>query len=194
MNRIIVLVIAAGLVVTILSEWAPAGIEGSKHDLSNKAWSGGETCGACHSPHSAVPPKAAPLWNANADLTRTFGSAIGKTAQPGSSTRMCVRCHDGTVARDTVTGVIKARFINKQHPGLFSAGHGRTDHPVGVKYPQFDKGFRAETSVLAGGEVQLPNGRVECISCHDPHNQSGNPFMLVMSNARSALCLKCHRK
>ncbi|MBN4058944.1 cytochrome c3 family protein [bacterium AH-315-J04] len=40
----------------------------------------------------------------------------------------------------------------------------------------------------------MPNGRVECTSCHDPHNQSGAPYMLVKSNARSALCLTCHKK
>lgn len=194
MNRLILIGAISGLVVTALSGWALAGIEGSKHDLSNKAWSGGETCGACHSPHSEAPPKAAPLWNAGADLSRTFGTAIGDRSAPGGGTRMCIRCHDGTIALDTITGMNADRFVNKQHTGLFKTGHGRTDHPVGVKYPLFDRGFRSASSVIARGEVRLPDGKVECISCHDPHNQSGNPRMLVMSNYRSSLCLTCHRK
>jgi predicted CXXCH cytochrome family protein len=42
--------------------------------------------------------------------------------------------------------------------------------------------------------VRLPDGRVECVSCHDPHNQSGTQAMLAVSNRRSALCLTCHVK
>ncbi len=107
---------------------------------------------------------------------------------------MCLRCHDGTIATETITAVKGDRFTNKQNPGLFGAGHGRSDHPVGVDYPQFDKGYRPITSVLASSTVMLPDARVECISCHDPHNQSGEEHMLVTSNARSALCLTCHKK
>jgi predicted CXXCH cytochrome family protein len=194
MNLLIFLIAVAGTVASAVSGWAMMGIEGSKHDLSNMAWSNGDTCGACHSPHNEAPPKAAPLWNASADLSRTFGTAIGDPVAPGSGTRTCIRCHDGTIALDTIAGVNRDRFVNKQHLGLFKTGHGRTDHPVGMKYPQFDKGFRPMNSVLAQGGVHLPDGRVECISCHDPHNQSGIPGMLVMSNYRSSLCLTCHRK
>ena len=50
----------------------------------------------------------------------------------------------------------------------------------------------ANTAVL--GKVLLPDGKIECTSCHDPHNQSGQPHMLVKSNRGSALCLTCHKK
>ncbi|MEE9295217.1 MAG: cytochrome c3 family protein [Phycisphaerae bacterium] len=171
-----------------------AGIEGSKHDFSNEAWSKDDTCGACHVPHRQQIPKAAPLWDPDADLTRTFGAGKTPTNLPGGGTRMCIRCHDGTIAKDTLPAAKRERFVYKQHPGLFSSGHQTSDHPVGIEYPQFDKGFRPMTSVLASGTVILPDGRVECISCHDPHNQAGNDHMLVRSNARSALCLTCHEK
>jgi predicted CXXCH cytochrome family protein len=107
---------------------------------------------------------------------------------------MCLRCHDGTVAKETIAGVSRARFINKQNPGLFDAVHGGTDHPVGIEYPLFKKGYRPVTSVVAKGTVVLPQGRVECISCHDPHNTAGAAHMLVTANTRSALCLTCHKK
>ncbi len=42
--------------------------------------------------------------------------------------------------------------------------------------------------------LPLPEGRVECISCHDPHNEAGLPFLLWTSNRRSSLCLTCHIK
>ena len=183
------------------------GIEGSKHDFSKKPWASGETCGACHTPHRDQPPKAAPLWDPAADLTRTFGRATDRavstnarerlgeqSALPGSGTRMCLRCHDGTVAKETIAGVSRARFVNKQNPSLFDAVHGGTDHPVGIEYPLFKKGYRPVTSVVAKGTVVLPQGRVECISCHDPHNTAGAAHMLVTANTRSALCLTCHKK
>jgi len=85
------------------------GIEGSKHDFSKKPWSAGETCGACHTPHRDQPPKAAPLWDPAADLTRTFGRMTTRTLAPGSGTLMCLRCHDGTVAKETIAGVSRIR-------------------------------------------------------------------------------------
>jgi predicted CXXCH cytochrome family protein len=170
------------------------GLEGSKHDFSKKPWAAGETCGACHTPHRDQPPKAAPLWDPTADLARTFGRTATRALAPGSGTLMCLRCHDGTVATETIAGVSRARFVNKQNPGLFDAVHGGTDHPVGIEYPLFKKGFRPVTSVVAKGTVVLPQGRVECISCHDPHNTAGAAHMLVTANTRSALCLTCHKK
>ena len=68
----------AALMITGLT-WA--GVEGSKHDFSNKAWTTGDTCSACHTPHTSNPPKAAPLWDPNADLTRTFGTPISGAAR-----------------------------------------------------------------------------------------------------------------
>jgi predicted CXXCH cytochrome family protein len=107
---------------------------------------------------------------------------------------MCLRCHDGTIARDTLDGSAGQRFVNTDNPGLFGTGHGTSEHPVGVDYPQLDRGFRPATAVVASGTVTLPDGKVECISCHDPHDMAGEKHMLVVSNARSALCLTCHRK
>lgn len=190
---------AAVTMMASVAGLAVAGIEGSKHDFSNKDWAGGDSCGACHSPHRVEAPKAAPLWEPNANLKKRFGAASGGAAKetsaaPGRGTLLCIRCHDGTVARDTISGVGTDRFVNVQNPGVFGTGHGATDHPVGVEYPKIDRGYRPTENVTAGGAVQLPAGRVECTSCHDPHNQSGFSPMLVMSNSRSALCLTCHRK
>ena len=195
----IALLILLGLAAPILVREPPdesmkPGVAGSKHDFSHKEWTAGDLCAACHSPHRHIPPAAAPLWDPNADLTRTFGTPLGESPTPGAGTRVCIRCHDGTVARDTLTGVVGERFVSRRHPGRFETGHGRTDHPVGVPYPQFDRGYRPLTSVLASGTVRLPDGKVECVSCHDPHNQAGVEYMLVGSNVRSALCLTCHRK
>jgi len=63
-----------------------------------------------------------------------------------------------------------------------------------VVYPELRKGYRPVVAVLAKGTVTLPNNRVECVSCHDPHAAADVDRLLVMSNSRSALCLTCHQK
>lgn len=189
-------VVMAGLMLMLwVRGSARAGVEDSKHDFSNTAWSAGDACGACHTPHRAQAPKAAPLWNRGADLSRRFGSStVAGRQTPGNGTLMCMRCHDGTVARDTISGTKRSRFKNKKNAAFFRTGHGSTDHPVGIEYPLFEKGYRPKTAVLARGTVRLPNGQVECVSCHDPHDTSGEKKMLVMGNDGSRLCLTCHSK
>lgn len=193
MKRNTLLSLAAALAAASLGGLAWAGLEGSKHDFSKQPWSGGETCGVCHTPHRDELPKAAPLWDPAADLSRTFGTSRLR-AQAGPGTAMCLRCHDGTVARPTFAGPTGDRSLHSSHPALFSAAHERTDHPVGVRYPDLRKGYRAASVVVASGAVTLPHGRVECVSCHDPHAWAGLDAMLVMNNSRSALCLTCHQK
>ncbi len=179
---------------SLITGLAVADLKGSKHDFTRAEWSEGDGCGACHVPHQSQMPKAAPLWDPDADLERTFGTPPQDIA-PGNGTLMCIRCHDGTIARDTIpTETRKTRFVYTQHPGLFSTGHGTSDHPVGIKFPNIDSGFHPANIVTADGAVTLPDDRVECISCHDPHNQSGVDKMLVKSNKGSALCLTCHNK
>jgi len=207
-----------GLALLLIAGFASAGIEGSKHDFSNAAWSKGDSCGACHTPHTTSPPKNPPLWDPQADLNRTFGTTepqrprvdrgdqnpknpaggvwtlAGRRYDPGLATLMCLRCHDGALARDFVPSVSPAQPVNTFHPGTRSAGHGRSDHPVGVAYPAVNRGYRPMNEVLSVGTIRLPGGYVECLSCHDPHNEAGAPHMLVMPNTGSALCLSCHRK
>ena len=47
--------------------------------------------------------------------------------------------------------------------------------------------------VDSGSEVPLFGGKVQCASCHDPHDATYTPF-LVVDNTGSALCRKCHTK
>jgi predicted CXXCH cytochrome family protein len=194
MNRTGIICVSLAVVLVTVTGWAWAGLEGSKHDLSHEEWSDGDLCGACHMPHRTEPPKAAPLWDPNADLTRTFGTSAADKALPAQSTLMCLWCHDGTIATETIAGIKTDRFIHKQNPALFSTGHQASNHPVGAEYPQFDEGYNPIATVEASGAVVLPDNKVECVSCHDPHNDADEPYMLVMSNRRSALCLMCHKK
>jgi predicted CXXCH cytochrome family protein len=158
------------------------------------------------------------LWDPQADLNRTFGatepqrprtdrgdgspknpptgvwSIAGRRYDPGFATLSCLRCHDGALARDFVPSTSGPPQVNTFHPGTRAAGHGRSDHPVGVPYPAVNRGYRPMSQVLSAGAIRLPGGYVECLSCHDPHNDAGQPHMLVMNNTGSRLCLSCHRK
>jgi hypothetical protein len=82
------------------------------------------------------------------------------------------------------------------------------DHPVSMPFPTYaqDPGFNQPMGVKADGGREFPNGvqtfsgdKVQCASCHDPHNPDENnvegrdPFLRA-SNRHSALCLTCHQK
>lgn len=65
------------------------------------------------------------------------------------------------------------------------------DHPVSMNYAT-----SADYVPAASGKVDiLPlfSGKVECPSCHDPHNTTIGLF-LRKTNSGSALCLTCHIK
>ncbi len=194
MRRTAIVSVYVLIAVTAVGALALTGIEGSKHDFSNEDWAGEDACGACHTPHRSVPPKTAPLWDTSADLSRTFGTSAADGSTPGRGTTLCLRCHDGTIAPAGAAGAHRESFAFSTHPGAVSTGYATSEHPVGVEYPRTDKGFRPLTSVVASGTVTLPDGMVECVSCHDPHDEAGLYAMLVTSNARSALCLTCHKK
>jgi predicted CXXCH cytochrome family protein len=153
-----------------------------------------DECGVCHTPENEFRPATPPLWDSRADLTKRFGKSAISAAGPGMGTRSCLNCHDGTIATDATGAVRGGRFAHTNQLTGFTTGHGRSDHPVGIAYPAFDEDYHPPTMVVAGWKVTLPDGKVECASCHDPHNNSGEKHMLVMNNARSALCLKCHVK
>ena len=194
MRGIPIAVAGLALAMTVVVGSAQDDLKGTKHDFSNQEWFDGDACAACHAPQKDQPATVAPLWNPRADLTKSLSPPRGARPNlPGEGTLTCLRCHDGTVAKAIVSAVKKPRFASKFNPGLFSS-HGRSDHPVGVAYPNVAKGYRPLTAVVAGGAVTLPSGNVECTSCHDPHGQSGEKYMLVSTIARSALCLTCHAK
>lgn len=72
------------------------------------------------------------------------------------------------------------------------------DHPISMVYPTpaQDPKFHTPPDSQRGwgvGNVRLFDGKVECSSCHNPHNPAYAPF-LIKPNAKSDLCLTCHDK
>jgi predicted CXXCH cytochrome family protein len=176
----------------------PSGsIVGSKHDFSGYGWSQQQICLPCHTPHSAGAAELGPLWDHSPSARQSYRLYDGSRGMPGAASLVCLSCHDGSTAVDAYGGMTGGVLIDQVGNGRALIGRDgdlRTDHPIGVEYPQFDRGYRPRTQVEAEGYVVLPQGRVECLSCHDVHGQYGVDKFLVKSNERSDLCLTCHRK
>jgi len=177
----------------------------SPHNLSasgpgsTRAVSESEVCVFCHTPHNSSP--AAPLWNRSepGSTYTTYTSSTMKVApgQPSGSTRLCLSCHDGTIALGEVLS--RNQEIAMSGSSVMPAGRSRIgvdlsdDHPVSFRY-----------ATAAGASTELkPNptdgthsllddaGDVQCTSCHDPHDNSNGNFLRV-DPKQAGLCGLCH--
>jgi predicted CXXCH cytochrome family protein len=200
-NRLSILAFAAVLLFAVS---ASADIAGTNHDFSGQPFSGGEICVVCHAPHFAPGGTAdAPLWNHEVTVA-TFAvyasSSLDATVgQPGGVSKLCLSCHDGTVAIDSFAGMTGTQFIGA---GARVGTDLTDDHPVSFAYDAAlvaADGELVDPAVGAsglGGTINddlLFGGLLECASCHDVHG-AGFANFLVKSNAASALCLTCHDK
>ncbi len=179
----------------------------SPHNLSVsgtgrfRAISESEVCLFCHTPHKAV-PDVVPLWNhtlSRATYIPYDSSTLRATVgQPTGSSKLCLSCHDGTVA----LGKINSRSTRQMQGGVTVLPAGRSrigtdlsdDHPISFTYDAalaaMDGQLRAPQSLT--GKVRLDhNKQLQCTSCHDPHDNQFGAF-LVRDNRASAICLECH--
>lgn len=190
-------------------------LAGSAHDFSTSNWSGGKICIACHTTHNSNTSVAdAPLWNhalTNATYTLyTSPTMKASLTQPGGNSKLCLSCHDGTVAIDSfggATGTTMVKAVNNLGTTL------KDDHPIGFTYDAAlatanGSLFNPDTkSVTIGSSpsktgtiaaTMLFSGKMECSSCHDVHNTfavgANGTGMVKMSLAGSAICLACHNK
>lgn len=204
-------------------------IVGSPHDFSSQGWAGlngqNEICVVCHTPHNTVSPTAGPLWNRTLTAATytlyspntTPGSDIDGTGfgQPTGVSRLCLSCHDGTIAIDSfgrsdVDGTpftggttyvgdlnVNANIGNGTAGG--TTGDLSNDHPVAFTFPT--TGADLEIVDPVGGVIAsvLPlfgtsNDQMECATCHDVHATNTYDQLLRVDNASSSLCRTCHIK
>src|SRR5665811_812821 len=108
---VLAIVLLAGVSAVLLST-SRAAITGSSHDFSTANWNfGGEICQPCHTPHDASLDMAgSPLWNRQS-TSATFQLYSSPTfdgsstiEQPSGTSKLCLSCHDGTVALDNFGG------------------------------------------------------------------------------------------
>jgi predicted CXXCH cytochrome family protein len=203
-------------------------------------------CVYCHAPHNTLRPGALeymPLWNrALSTLTYamyTAGTALpnetddlGRPAnhssqstialagvtEPGHVSKLCLSCHDGSVAINTFANFPDSSgqpaddgtgpVLLAGRTGIGEAGDLTNHHPVGFNWFTTVEGAGAilgiddeiapSTTVMVGDKTiadLLYGGNMECVTCHDVHNTQNTGIKFVwLDDTRSAFCLKCHLK
>lgn len=228
---IMVLVVMIAAVATQVA--AQTVIKGSMHDLSQSnrvamlakrgiTVTGGyevsgnvtnEICYFCHAPHGAAAVGTVPLWNHKTTTATYTGytDMSGTTFTPGDASKICLSCHDGTLAIDAYNQGYPPRATGAPF-GTYTDGKGTnggmrsfamlgtdlsSDHPVGVAYTA-GADFNTVPNNTGANVVKLYNNQVECGSCHNVHRPTPaggtGSYFLRVSNDQSALCLTCHIK
>ena len=172
-------------------------ITGSLHDFKDGAHDGwnpmpGEICAPCHQPHNGTNAAGNILWSGtlanSGDFTMYTSGTLAGTGSAAGSSLMCLGCHDATTTPHTGF-VYNTVALDEANTTLGQDLSG--SHPIGVADPGVVSGFQTPT-----GGAKYVGGKVECGSCHNPHDNTtvaGGNFML-MSNVASDLCLDCHDK
>jgi predicted CXXCH cytochrome family protein len=201
------------LIITVLFNEKAFGQRGKSiiqtmHNLSvsgsgrAKAFNEQEICVFCHTPHMTGGAQTQG-WSRRGRVNYiTYKSSTLKAAvgQPNGTSRLCLACHDGTVAMGMVSGKSSKRSFSglsqKMPVGRANLGYDLSDdHPVSFV---FDGALAARNGQLEHpsslvGPVALDEaGRLQCTSCHSPHNNQFGNF-LTMDNVFSGLCTTCHR-
>lgn len=142
-------------------------IANTKHNLSTsspgsvRSTSTDEVCIFCHTPHGATSFPGSPLWNrelSNQTYTVYTSSSLdaedimGQLDQPGGSSKLCLSCHDGTLAIGTVNVMggeqnVSIPMSGTAADGSMPAGAGEltgftrdlgidltNDHPISLNY------------------------------------------------------------
>jgi hypothetical protein len=135
------------------------GVVGGPHDMTRYGYvdSQARVCAFCHTPHHAATTggEYLPLWS-RAEDTKPFNIAYNSSTinaaglQEATSdkaigpTRLCMSCHDGTIAPDQHYGATAgAATLNGDNFSAVGNGAGvgsgaaglSNDHPVGFDYP-----------------------------------------------------------
>lgn len=140
-------------------------------------------------------------------------------ATPSPLSLACLSCHDSAAASGDVGAVNSSdahQLKNEPNLGaswprcdeachdagtpprdLWQIGPNLSnDHPISMTYPtpSQDPDFHIPPNPMTGwSDVKLFNGRVECPTCHNPHDPSRVPF-LRKTVSGSQLCIVCHNK
>jgi predicted CXXCH cytochrome family protein len=182
----------------------------SKHDFRAtssagiRSTTGQDTCIFCHTPHNANPEPL--LWNhrvSSAQFPSYTSSTLQATISPltgRDTSKLCLSCHDGTIALGNTENNGLIPFIQGSgytlpvsSPSNLAGNRGFTDdHPFAFT-PVLGPEIRRPAS---GDAVRLDaSGRAQCTSCHEPHQENIDPTarkFLVKPNPSSAICLTCH--
>jgi hypothetical protein len=199
-----------------------AGVAGTRHNLSAsgrgeiRAESETQICKFCHIPHSAVVPEG--LWSRRLSKARydvppvrdTSGARVVRH-QPDGSSRLCLSCHDGTIALGEIGGEprpIAMRGVPRlaeDRPGFLGIDLTGA-HPISFVVPDGDRdlddtdrdiGIKPLSTIRATDGVRLDAaGKMQCTTCHDPHldryYKEGRVPRFWVKPTVEEVCLACH--
>ena len=208
--------------LVVLSAAAPlsaqdrANVRESKHNLSvtgpgTVTSDESQVCVFCHTPHGATNAPGAPLWNRqlSTETYTTYTSSsldaetiAGQLQQPGGSSRLCLSCHDGSLAIGTVnvSGGQQNVTFNMTGTGAggeMPAGAGlltgytrnlgtdlTNDHPISLTFDT--------TLATVDGELRNPATSPE-IGLRSPGVRPEFPLEATgPSNEAQMQCASCH--
>jgi predicted CXXCH cytochrome family protein len=136
----------------------------------------------------------------------TSGTLDASLGQPDGISKLCLSCHDGTVALENFGGTTNGTQPIAATARVGDNGDLSTDHPISFVYDATlattDGGLEDPSTATSGlggtiaADMLTSTGSLECSSCHGVHNEAGGavPSLLWKSNAASALCITCHTK
>jgi len=227
--------VAASASIAHAGAAAGSGIYMSPHDIRNSmnlTETQDRLCAYCHTPHHALDQTLGPLWS-HAVSTETpaaysspsFDSKGIAINDPYiGDTRLCMSCHDGTVAVDSYYGNTGSNYIPTGTGFMDNPNLGTNmsqTHPIGflfsealAKSPNLNSGLTTGSPYL--GNTSNPpvtvgsrlwggtSGYMTCRTCHDVHNQknqtansikAGTPhFFILGGQLNSGLCITCHNQ
>lgn len=193
-------------------------IDGFKHDFTTKSWdTTDKTCVICHTPHNTTVDW--PLWNysitKSAYTLYVIREEDSERNRPEGTSKLCLSCHDGTVAVDAFGGTggsARKGVLNEEEKKNLSSL--RPEHPISILYTSEVAATNGSllknpttTIVYVGDEkapvtvdaaMLSPAHKVECATCHDVHKtgitDENNYALLTLKMADDQLCLACHLK
>jgi predicted CXXCH cytochrome family protein len=180
---ITLLAMALALVVAVMV--APnltLAVDGGHKGIAND----GKECSGCHAPHNTS--GARPLFDQafTGESYTTYPETENHTpGDPGDFSKACLSCHDGTdLIADTNSTI-------SDHDSAFVIGTNlRDDHPIGFEYTA--SGVDDLESIASVNLPFFSGNNMECGTCHDPHDNSNNPYLRLTYGTDATLCDECH--
>lgn len=161
-------------------------------------WKGDLTCSTCHEVHSDLAGKLRGTATGRDMCTACHGQTFFDKMRDGGTSLMqlghlgvpdaqgwkeldpysiqCMECH---ATRGDVQ--IDSNMIMR---------HGPQNHPVGRSYAEAESYGGYKPAALVSKKIQLPNGMVSCVSCHETYSKSHGK-VITFGNTTS-LCFECH--